>query len=62
MPRRGTDFSAGLDLFATQDGVVPCDGLIPKINTGVQMALPPTSQVADLVQTWFGFQSQSLLY
>ena len=41
MPRRGTGQAAGLDLFPTEDGVIPKDGSVYRIGVGIQMAIPP---------------------
>ena len=49
MPRRGSTSSAGLDLFAVEDGIITCDDVTNKINVGIQIALPKGTygQIAD---------------
>ena len=39
LPKRASPFSAGLDLFALEDGVVECGGMT-KIRTGIAVEIP----------------------
>ena len=49
LPRRGSSSSAGLDLFAVEDGIITNDDVTNKINVGIQIALPKGmyGQIAD---------------
>lgn len=43
MPTRAHDTDAGLDLYATEDILVPCFGNSVIIDTGVHVQLPPNT-------------------
>ena len=43
MPTRAHDTDAGLDLYATEDILVPCCGSSVIIDTGVHVQLPPNT-------------------
>lgn len=43
MPTRAHDTDAGLDLYATEDILVPCFGSSVIIDTGVHVQLPPNT-------------------